>query len=106
MLLPSTFLVILLELTSRILVSQNILIDIYKDSYGKSSLDYKWRTKRRNGAWRKPNYSDRASKECFEVNYQSNSQGARDDEFIISKRDIGLIGVVLRKVLELIKNLL
>ena len=55
-------------------------------------MDYKWRTEKEEwGAWHKPNYSDRASKECFDVNYQSNSQGARDDEFIISKRDIGFL---------------
>ena len=92
MLIPSAFLGILLELTSRILVSQNILIDIYKDSYGKNIRDLNWRTEKDEwGAWHKPNYSDRGSKECFDVKYRSNSQGARDDEFIVSERDIGFL---------------
>ena len=69
-----------------------ILIDIYKDSYGKNIRDLNWRTEKEEwGAWHKPNYSDRAAKECFEVNYRSNSQGARDDEFMISQRDIGFL---------------
>ncbi len=92
LLIQSTFVAILLELTSRILVSQNILIDIYKDSHGKNIRDTNWRTEKDEwGAWHKPNYSDRGSKECFDVKYQSNSQGARDDEFIISEGDIGFL---------------
>ncbi len=84
---------ILLELTSRILVSQNILIDIYKYSYGKKFIkDFNWRTEKEEwGSWHKPNYSDIASKECFNVVYRSNSEGARDDEFIISEKDIGFL---------------
>tara|TARA_B100001996_G_scaffold380391_1_gene367740 strand:+ start:226 stop:1365 length:1140 start_codon:yes stop_codon:yes gene_type:complete len=41
----------------------------------------KWRTETKPwGAWHKPNFKDRHQKECFDVEYQSNNLGARDDE--------------------------
>ena len=56
----------------------------------------KWRTETMPwGSWHKPNFSDRHRKTCFDVKYESNNLGARDNEPYdenLPKNSIILIG--------------
>jgi hypothetical protein len=73
-------LIISIETLSFVATKFNLLIinedpDYYK-SYGN-----KWRTENTEwGSWHKPNFKDKHTKKCFDVTYESNNLGARDDE--------------------------
>ena len=70
----------LVEILSLIATKFNLLIVNKEPNYFYASGN-KWRIETKPwGAWHKPNFKDRHTKECFDVEYQSNNLGARDDE--------------------------
>ena len=70
----------LVEILSLIATKFNLLIVNKEPNYFYASGN-KWRIETKpGGAWHKPNFKDRHTKECFDVEYQSNNLGARDDE--------------------------
>lgn len=83
--LNAILILILIELTSFIgsainLFTVNDVPFIYKGGIDLSGL--KWRTENQDwGAWHKKNFSDRHVEKCFDVEYKTNSIGARDEEF-------------------------
>lgn len=73
----------------------NLLIINEEPNYYKS-YGNKWRTENTEwGSWHKSNFKDRHTKKCFDVTYESNNLGARDDEDYnnnLPKNSIVLIG--------------
>jgi len=73
----------------------NLLIINEEPNYYKS-YGNKWRTENTEwGSWHKSNFKDRHTKKCFDVTYESNNLGARDDEDYnnnLPKNSILLIG--------------
>ena len=73
-------LIITIEMLSFIATKLNLLSANNEPSYLYPSGD-KWRTETMPwGSWHKPNFSDRHRKTCFDVEYESNNIGARDNE--------------------------
>ena len=88
-------LIITIEMLSFIATKLNLLMVNEEPGYFYPSGD-KWRTETMPwGAWHKPNFSDRHKKTCFDVEYESNNIGARDNEPYdenLPKNSIILIG--------------
>ena len=88
-------LIITIEMLSFIATKLNLLMVNNEPGYLYPSGD-KWRTETMPwGAWHKPNFSDRHRKTCFDVEYESNNLGARDNEPYdekLPKNSIILIG--------------
>ena len=73
-------LVVTIEVISLVATKLNLLIVNEKPGYFYPSGD-KWRTEIMPwGSWHKPNSRDRHRKTCFDVEYESNNLGARDNE--------------------------
>ncbi len=88
-------LIITIEMLSFIATKLNLLMVNEEPSYLYPSGD-KWRTETMPwGSWHKPNFRDRHRKTCFDVEYESNNLGARDNEPYdenLPKNSIILIG--------------
>jgi len=88
-------LIITIEIISLIATKLNLLMYNEEPGYLYPSGD-KWRTETMPwGSWHKPNFSDRHRKTCFDVEYESNNIGARDNEPYdenLPKNSIILIG--------------
>ena len=88
-------LIITIEIISLIAVKLNLLMYNEEPGYFYPTGD-KWRTEIMPwGAWHKPNFRDRHRKTCFDVEYESNNLGARDNEPYdenLPKNSIILIG--------------
>ena len=88
-------LIITIEILSLITTKLKLLSPNIEPSYLYPSGD-KWRTETMPwGSWHKPNFSDRHRKTCFDVEYESNNLGARDNEPYdenLPKNSIILIG--------------
>ena len=88
-------LIITIEMLSFIATKLNLLMVNEEPGYFYPSGD-KWRTETMPwGSWHKPNFSDRHRKTCFDVKYESNNLGARDNEPYdenLPKNSIILIG--------------
>ena len=73
-------LVVTTELLSLIAVKLNLLLYNKEPGYLYPSGDL-WRTETMPwGSWHKPNFRDRHRKTCFDITYESNNLGARDNE--------------------------
>ena len=79
------FLLLFLELGSRVLLKTGRVRDIYNHFSTPEHLAYqgvRWRTEKDVwGSWHKPNFRDRHFSSCFDVVYESNEVGARDSSF-------------------------
>ena len=88
-------LIITIEIISLIAVKLNLLMYNEEPGYLYPSGD-KWRTETMPwGSWHKPNFSDHHRETCFDVKYESNNLGARDNEPYnenLPKNSIILIG--------------
>ena len=88
-------LIITIEMLSFIATKLNLLMVNEEPGYLYPSGD-KWRTETMPwGAWHKPNFRDSHRKTCFDVKYESNNLGARDNEPYdenLPKNSIILIG--------------
>ena len=88
-------LIITIEMLSFIATKLNLLMVNEEPGYFYPSGD-KWRTETMPwGSWHKPNFRDRHRKACFDVEYESNNLGARDNEPYdenLPKNSIILIG--------------
>ena len=88
-------LIITIEMLSFIATKLNLLMANEEPGYLYPSGD-KWRTETMPwGSWHKPNFRDRHRKTCFDVEYESNNLGARDNEPYdenLPKNSIILIG--------------
>ena len=88
-------LIITVEMLSFIATKLNLLMVNAELGYLYPSGD-KWRTEIKPwGSWHKPNFIDRHRKKCFDVKYESNNLGARDNEPYdenLPKNSIILIG--------------
>ena len=88
-------LIITIEIISLIATKLDLLIVNKEPNYLYPSGD-KWRTETMPwGAWHRPNFTDRHRKSCFDVKYESNNLGARDNEPYnenLPKNSIILIG--------------
>ena len=88
-------LIITIEIISLIATKLNLLMYNEEPGYLYPSGD-KWRTETMPwGSWHKPNFRDRHRKTCFDVEYESNNLGARDNEPYdenLPKNSIILIG--------------
>ena len=84
-----------MEILSFIFTKFNLLIINEEPSYVHKQGN-KWRIENTPwGSWHKSNFKDQHSTKCFDVNYQSNNLGARDNENYsknLSKNSIVLIG--------------
>ena len=88
-------LIITIEIISLIAVKLNLLMYNEEPGYLYPSGD-KWRIETMPwGSWHKPNFTDRHRRSCFDVKYESNNLGARDNEPYnenLPKNSIILIG--------------
>ena len=79
---------IILEFSNYILTVNNLLLineipHFYKNIIDGDNTSTKWWTEKEEwGAWHHKNANAKHVSKCFNVNYKSNSIGARDDEFI------------------------
>ena len=75
-----------LELSSYALLKAGIIPDIYSEMGINEPLHLlnqglRWRSEKEEwGAWHKPNKTDSHQRKCFNISYQSNNLGARDDK--------------------------
>jgi hypothetical protein len=95
LILTIIILIISIEILSFVATKFNLLIINEEPNYYKS-YGNKWRTENTEwGSWHKSNFKDKHTKKCFNVTYESNNLGARDNEDYdknLPKNSIILIG--------------
>ena len=91
-LLYSVYTILLIEIFSISASKLNLLHFNYDPDYIKS-YGNNWRTEKEPwGSWHKPNYQDRQTSDCFDVIYESNNIGARDNKnYDLESKDTSII---------------
>ena len=91
-LLYSVYTILLIEIFSIAASKLNLLHFNYDPDYIKS-YGNNWRTEKEPwGSWHKPNYQDRQTSDCFDVIYESNNIGARDNKnYDLESKDTSII---------------